>query len=69
MRLALVRYRGGKSQNEMASKFGVSQQTWSFWESGKSTPTIQKMKRLEVASGVSMEVLFPDVFSNAVASV
>ena len=46
MRKVLIAYRGKKSQKEMARRYGVSQQTWSFWESGKATPRLAMMKRI-----------------------
>ena len=46
MRNILIAYRGKKSQREMAEKYGVSQQTWSIWESGRATPRPAMMKRI-----------------------
>lgn len=63
MRVELIKWRGKRSQREMAKKYGVSQQAWSFWESGKSTPPAKKMFQLSRASGKSMKSLFPDVFN------
>lgn len=59
----LIEYRGGRTQVEMAARYGVSQQAWQKWESGEITPTVDKMKRLEDDSGIPMEVLFFDAFN------
>ena len=59
---ALISYRGDRTQAEMASKYGVSQQLWSCWEKGVSAPTLPIIKQLEADSGVPMEKLFFDLF-------
>jgi len=63
MRTELIKYRGNRSQAEMAKKFGVSQQTWSFWETGYSTPSAKTMYRLSKASRIPLKRLFPDIFN------
>ena len=63
MREALIRYRGRRSQKEMAELYGISQQTWSFWENGKSTPPAKMMKRISDNSGIPVEKLFFDIFN------
>lgn len=63
MREMLIQYRGSRSQKKMAEKYGVSQQLWSFWELGKSTPKPHIMKQIEIDSGIPMETLFFDVFN------
>ncbi len=60
----LVMFRGERSQADMASHYGVTQQAWNSWESGRRTPRPHIMKRLEIDSGIPMEVLFFDVFNN-----
>ena len=62
-REALIAYRGGRSQAEVAKRYGVSQQLWSCWKSGVSAPSIPIIKRLEDDSGVPMEKLFFDLFN------
>jgi len=47
----------------MAEKYGVSQQTWSFWESGKATPNPAMMKRIATDSKKPMEKIFFDAFN------
>jgi len=62
-RKELIKYRGDRTQTEMAERYNVSQQAWQKWESGEMTPTVDKMKRLEDDSGIAMEVLFFDAFN------
>lgn len=61
-REALIAYRGKRTQSEMASKYGVSQQLWSCWEKGVSAPSLPIIKKLEEDSGVPMKKLFFDLF-------
>ena len=61
-REALIAYRGERTQAEMASKYGVSQQLWSCWENGLSAPSLPIIVKLEEDSGVPMEKLFFDLF-------
>lgn len=62
-REALIAYRGKRTQAEMASKYGVSQQLWSCWENGLSAPSLPIIVKLEEDSGVPMEKLFFDLFN------
>lgn len=64
MREELIRFRGKRSQEEIAKLYGVTQQAWSQWEMGTKAPGVVIMKRLETDSGVSMEEMFADVFNN-----
>ena len=59
---ALIAYRGDRTQAEMASKYGVSQQLWSCWEKCVSAPTLPIIKQIEADSGIPMEELFFDLF-------
>ena len=59
----LIAFRGKRSQADMATTYGVSQQAWSMWEKGTSKPNVVIMKRLEVDSGIPMEELFFDVLN------
>ena len=59
---ALISYRGKRSQAEMAQLYGVSQQLWSCWEKGITSPSLPIIKKLEEDSGVPMEKLFFDLF-------
>ena len=58
----LIAYRGDRSQEIMAKKYGVRQQSWCKWENGQTKPSVVIMKTLEKESGIPMESLFPDVF-------
>lgn len=60
----LIEYRGERTQAEMAAQYNVAQQAWGQWETGVKRPTVDKMKRMELDSGIPMEELFPDVFCN-----
>ena len=63
-RQELIEFRGRRTQTEMANLYGVTQQTWSYWENGDKAPAARVMKRLEDDSGVPMEEIFFDVFNN-----
>ena len=62
-RQRLINFRGNRNQKEMADIYGVSQQLWSCWENGTSTPSPRLMKRLEDDIKVPMEEIFFDVFN------
>lgn len=47
----------------MAKMYGVSQQCWCKWENGENKPSVVLMKKMEMDSGMPMEVLFFDVFN------
>ncbi|MBQ6298704.1 MAG: hypothetical protein IJK81_13655 [Selenomonadaceae bacterium] len=63
-RTKLIEFRGGRTQLEMSKIYSVTQQTWSLWELGITTPLPHIMKRLQDDSGISMEELFFDAFNN-----
>ena len=63
-RLELIKYRGDRSQSEMAAIYNVSQQAWSSWENGDKKPDVTIMKQIEKDSGIPMETLFFDIFNN-----
>lgn len=52
-----VRQRAGLTQERLAEIMGVSKQAISKWESGKSNPEIEKLKRYSEQFGVSMDDL------------
>lgn len=62
MRDRLIKFRGQRSQEEIAKKYGVSQQAWSKYEQGTATPSPAIMLKIERDSGIRMETLFFDVF-------
>lgn len=64
VREELIKFRAGRTQKDMAQKYGVSQQVWNCWEKGVSSPRVHMMKRLSDDSHVSMEKLFPDQFND-----
>ena len=57
-RQILIDFRGNRNQTEMAKIYGVSQQLWSRWENGTSTPLPHLMKRLENDIKIPMEEIF-----------
>ena len=50
--------RGKNSQADMAEKYGVSQQTWSSWEKGRTIPDNEIMLSMENDFNIPMEVIF-----------
>ena len=60
----LIKFRGDRSQAEMADIYGVTQQAWSMWERGEKTPSLPTMKKLENDIKIPMEVIFFDAFNN-----
>lgn len=59
----LIEFRGKRSQEYMASLYGVTQQAWSKWEQGTAKPSVVIMKRIELDSGIPMESIFFDIFN------
>ena len=59
-KLIVLRDRAGLSQMELADRLGVSRQAVSRWESGDTTPTMDKLKSLAKIYGVSLDWLFGD---------
>ncbi len=55
-----LRKRNGWSQEELASKLGVSRQSVSKWESAASIPDLDKIIRLSDLFGVSTDYLLKD---------
>lgn len=62
MRDKLIKYRGKRSQEEMAKMYGASQQAWSKYENGTAVPSPSIMLRIERDSGIKMEDIFFDKF-------
>ena len=54
----LIKYRGERSQEEMGLLYGVTQQAWSRWEQGITSPRHDIMLRIEKDSGMKMEDIF-----------
>ena len=55
--------RGDKTQNEMANIYGVTQQTWFSWETGRTVPNNETMLKMEEDFSIPMEVIFFDSFN------
>lgn len=56
-RIQQLRKKKGFSQEELASKVGVSRQAVSKWESGQSTPDLEKMIRMSEIFEVTTDYL------------
>lgn len=63
MRKLLIKFRGSRSQKEMAKNYNVTQQAWNGWEQGLFAPKPKIMKQIENDSGIPMEKIFFDVFN------
>ena len=59
-KIYLIRTKNKLSQEEMASKFNVSRQTISKWESGMSYPEIDKLISISEMFDVSIDYLLKD---------
>ena len=59
-KLIVLRDRAGLSQMELADRLGVSRQAVSRWESGDTTPSVDKLKSLAKIYGVSLDWLCSD---------
>ncbi len=64
--LMTLRVNAGLSQDELAEKIGVPQQTIAFWERSGKTPRSEVLSPLADALGVSIEVLLME--SNGTAA-
>jgi transcriptional regulator with XRE-family HTH domain len=64
MRNNLIKFRGDRSQEEMAQIYNVTQQAWSNWENGRDTPRPATMLLISKDSGMSIESLFFDDYNN-----
>ena len=56
----LTLLRGSTPQSDMAKKYGVSQQTWSSWEQGRTCPNLDIMLQMQKDFGIPLEVIFFD---------
>ena len=52
-----LRRRSGLSQEQLAERLGVSRQAVSKWESGQSTPELEKLKALSACFHVTIDEL------------
>lgn len=60
-KLIVLRDKAGISQLELANQLDVSRQAVSRWESGDTTPSMDKLKTLAKIYGVSLDWLCSDV--------
>lgn len=56
-RLKALRLRDGLTQNEIAKKLNISQQSYARWENGKVTPSLDKLTQIATNFGVSTDYL------------
>lgn len=59
-KLIILRDKAGISQMALAHQLGVSRQAVSHWESGDTTPSMDKLKALAKIYGVSLDWLCSD---------
>ena len=55
--LKQIREAKGHTQNQMARRFGVSEQTWRRYEQGKTEPSWKKAAEIADFLGVSLDEL------------
>ena len=58
VRLKELRLQHGFSQEELAEKIGIKQNSYSDWEHGKSKPNYEKLEKIADFFGVSLDWLF-----------
>lgn len=56
-RICTLRRKNGLSQEQLAEKLGVSRQAVSKWESGASTPELEKLLALSDCFGITLDEL------------
>jgi len=59
-RIYQFRRKSGLSQEQLAEKIGVSRQAISKWESGTSTPELEKLLALSECFGITLDELVKD---------
>ena len=57
MRLRKFRKENGYSQSHIANVLGIERSTYTYYETGKSMPTVPAFKRLSNLYGVSMDTM------------
>lgn len=62
MREKLIQARGTRTQEEVATELDISQKTLSSLERGYRNPSVYLMKKLQDYYGISMIILFEDIF-------
>lgn len=68
IRQKMIEIRGKRSQLEMASLLGMSQQQYSNIEQGKRGIKPQNFKKFEVVFNEDIHILAPDIFMPAKTS-
>ena len=58
VRLKELRLQHGFSQEELAEKIGIKQNSYSDWENGKCKPNYKKIEKIADFWGVSLDWLF-----------
>ncbi len=67
-RIYKFRRKSGLSQEQLAEKIGVSRQAISKWESGTSTPELEKLLALNDCFSITLDELVKDETANQEAS-
>ena len=67
-RIYKFRRKSGLSQEQLAEKIGVSRQAISKWESGTSTPELEKLRALSDCFSITLDELVKDETANQEAS-
>ena len=58
LNLQIFRKKKGFTQSQIAREIGVTQQTYSKWETGKSNPTIDKIQKISKVLEIPITSLF-----------
>jgi DNA-binding XRE family transcriptional regulator len=64
MREKLIKARGERSQKQLGERYGVTQQSYCSWESGRTSPPHWVIEDMEYYFGVPKKELFPDLFNS-----
>ena len=67
--LVILRNLNGYSQEQIAEKVGISRQAYAKWESGATTPDVEKAARLAEVYGVTIDSLLQTVAVEGVGTV
>jgi DNA-binding XRE family transcriptional regulator len=62
-KLGEIRRKNNMTQNQLINMLGISQQTLSSWEVGRTTPKPYQMQFIEELFGVNKEVIFYNDFN------
>lgn len=62
-KLSEIRKKNNMTQSQLIKILGISQQTLSSWEVGRTTPKPYQMQFIEELFGVDKEVIFYDDFN------